>query len=380
MIVKSVIWILGFISFVAFSQSNQILYLDKSPRNLTFGEAAKAIPNAIGTPHLETPTSGLIGEKAAETNFGSSNGEFNVEYDSLQNGSEVRKKNEADWNGKSLNFIYFTPVPALFSPDLNYGLLVTGGIQGNTIDYRKLEGRTESKRSSLSAHGIGQVQTMTFALSFHHQGEVKESSSSMGITNTSSSEESFHLNSFELGIRKDLSTSISVAATYSPKSFKPYGKTNRDSELDPNTNTSRTNIFESKEFTSSNEALSIAGSLKILEDNLILAAGLNRQFPGKVTVDSKENELEGLTSLSLAAEMQLPTESLSILPRFGIHYGKNENITHSSLQSGLALDFGKYIADASLGYTRYIQTLDQTDSFEIKVQFYTYALGVATKL
>jgi hypothetical protein len=221
---------------------------------------------------------------------------------------------------------------------------------------------------------------MTFALSFHHQGEVKESSSSMGITNTSSSEESFHLNSFELGIRKDLSTSISVAATYSPKSFKPYGKTNRDSELDPNTNTSRTNIFESKEFTSSNEALSIAGSLKILEDNLILAAGLNRQFPGKVTVDSKENELEGLTSLSLAAEMQLPTESLSILPRFGIHYGKNENITHSSLQSGLALDFGKYIADASLGYTRYIQTLDQTDSFEIKVQFYTYALGVATKL
>lgn len=374
------IWILYFVSLVAFGQSNQILYLDKSPRNLTFGEAAKAIPNAIGRPHLETPTSGMIGEKAAEANFGSSNGEFNVDYDTLQDGSEVRKKNVADWTGKSLNFIYFTPVPALFFTDINTGLLVTGGIQGNTIDYRNLEGRAVSKRSSLSAHGMGQAQSTTFALSFHHQGELKESSSSTGITRASSSEETFHHNSFELGIRQDIFTLMSVAATYTPKSFKTYSKTNRDSDIDLNNGTSQTSIYESKEFTSINEALSIAGSVKFPEQNLILAAGLSRQFPGKVTVDSKENDLEGLTNLSLAAEMQLPTERLNILPRFGIHYGKNENITLSSLQSGVALDFGNFIADGSLGLTRYIQTLDQTDGFEIKVQFYTYALGLTAKL
>ena len=75
---------------------------------------------------------------------------------------------------------------------------------------------------------------------------------------------------------------------------------------------------------------------------------MSRLFPDKITIDSEERPLEGMTNLSLAAEMRMRPSGVSLNPGVGIHTKYNKESSLRSLQTGLALEFGTVVADVSL--------------------------------
>ena len=121
-------------SSLAIGSSYQIFHQDKSPRMQTFGEAAIAVPNSSDTPHLEAPTSGLIDEISLGGSYGGFIGETKLEFEPPNDsGGPNPNLFEGKWKGDSLNLFFFTP----FTSMIKTGLLITGGIQENELEFKK---------------------------------------------------------------------------------------------------------------------------------------------------------------------------------------------------------------------------------------------------
>lgn len=365
-------------SSLANGQSNQVLQLEKSPRLLTFGEAAIAVPNSSDASHFETPTSGLVKAVNGAASYGAFSGKLKVEFDSNDgNGGSIRKDLKSDWSGHGLNLVFFTPLPTI----IETGLLVTGGIQTNKIDFDEPDSVTERQRGALSVHGIAQVQDTTLTLSLNHQSEKMEFDSVLSATRKSSREGSVSYNSFGLGIRQEVSKDLSLAATYTPKSTKSFVTTDTDTDLDSTTNTIQTTEQEYKDVVYQNQTLSLAASLRLPDQNLTLAAGVSRLFPHKYRIDdTREEVLDDMTNVSMAAEMRFRANGIGLIPRIGIHNKAETDASLRSLQTGLAFDFGTLIADASLGYNYFVRDEDESDDSNLTVYFYSFALGLGMKI
>ena len=137
MIAKSSICFMSSFSFLsplANANSYQILQQDRSPRMQTFWEAAIAVPNSSETPHLETPTSGLVNEINVGGSYGAFSGETKLEFEPPNDsGGPNPNLFEGKWKGDSLNLFFFTP----FTSMIKTGLLITGGIQENELEFKK---------------------------------------------------------------------------------------------------------------------------------------------------------------------------------------------------------------------------------------------------
>ncbi len=379
MIAKSSICFMSSFSFLsplANANSYQILQQDRSPRMQTFWEAAIAVPNSSETPHLETPTSGLVNEINVGGSYGAFSGETKLEFEPPNDsGGPNPNLFEGKWKGDSLNLFFFTP----FTSMIKTGLLITGGIQENELEFKKnTDSQAKARQFSLSAHGIMQVQNSTFTLSIYNRNEKKESSLTSNLS--SSRKGSVSYNSYGLGLRHDFLPTFSLAATYKPKATKTFVYKSRLTELNTETNTSETTISEDNDFEYQNQALSIAASLRLPDQNLTLAAGVSRLFPDKITIDSKERDLVGMTNLSLAAEMRLQSNSLDLTPRVGIHNIEESKSSLRSIQAGLTFDFGSMAADASLGYNQMQTDRNESDGSELSIHYFNLALGLGMKI
>ncbi len=224
------------------------------------------------------------------------------------------------------------------------------------------------------------MQNSTFTLSIYSRNEKKESSLTSIPDRSSSRKGSVSYNSYGLGVRHDFLPTFSLAATYKPKATKTFVYKSKLTDLNTETNTIETTLSDDNDFEYQNQALSIASSLRLPDQNLTLAAGFSRLFPDKITIDSEETDLVGSTNLSLAAEMRLHSNSLALAPRVGIHNIAEKNSSLRSIQAGLAFDFGAVVADASLGYNQMQTNKNESDGSELSIHYYNFALGLGLKI